>query len=491
MKRFAFATLALLACGLMADLPSLIAQETPERALFEDTTAQPTPVTTALDERLKALEEEAFLSRPALDAQAKRIEKIESSMKSAKEKEEQKKIDDAKKEKKWFEKVSFRGYTQLRINEVFEDSDSPAAAHYVGDSSVGENQSFLLRRVRLIFYGDVNEHVYVYIQPDFAANVPNSPDANQFTQLRDAYADLYIDKDKEFRFRVGQSKIPYGWENLQSSQNRLPLDRNDALNSAVRNERDLGVFFYWTPTDVQDLFKEINDSGLKGSGNYGVFGIGAYNGQGGSFREQNDNLHIVSRLTLPFCLDNGQIIEMGLQGYIGKYSVLSTRISPLGAGPLSVLPPAGTVENGGRDGIQDKRLAASFIYYPQPWGFQSEWTVGRGPSLNDAQTRVEDRALYGGYAMVMYRLELEKQELIPFARWNYYKGGYKTERNAPFTEIKEWELGTEWQVNKALEVVGMYTLTDRTNTATTSTAGFRNYQQFEGSMLRFQVQFNY
>ncbi len=132
------------------------------------------------------------------------------------------------KEKKWYEKISIRGYTQVRINEVFEDDDSAADAHHVSDISIGENHSFLLRRMRVILFGDINEHVYVYLQPDFAANVPGSADANQFTQLRDAYADLYIDKEKEFGFRVGQSKIPYGWENLQSSQNRLPLDRNDA-----------------------------------------------------------------------------------------------------------------------------------------------------------------------------------------------------------------------------------------------------------------------
>lgn len=49
----------------------------------------------------------------------------------------------------------------------------------------------------------------------------------------------------------------------------------------------------------------------------------------------------------------------------------------------------------------------------------------------------------------------------------------------------------EWQVNKALEVVGMYTLTDRTNTTAISTANTRSYEQFDGSMLRCQVQFNY
>jgi hypothetical protein len=120
--------------------------------------------------------------------------------------------------------------------------------------------------------------------------------------VRDWYTDLYLDTDKVFRFRLGQSKVPYGWENLQSSSNRIPLDRNDGFNSAVRNERDLGLFFYWTPEPPRTFSRKCSTEGLKGSGNYGVFGIGAYNGQGGSFVEQNDNLHVVTRLTWPlFC----------------------------------------------------------------------------------------------------------------------------------------------------------------------------------------------
>ena len=92
-------------------------------------------------------------------------------------------------------------------------------------ASVSRDQSFLIRRARIILSGDVSEHMYVYIQPDFAASVPGSPDSNQFTQLRDCYCDLYFDTEKIHRLRVGQSKVPYGWENLQSSSNRIPLDR--------------------------------------------------------------------------------------------------------------------------------------------------------------------------------------------------------------------------------------------------------------------------
>jgi phosphate-selective porin len=394
----------------------------------------------------------------------------------------------AKKEaKKWFDRLSLRGYAQFRANAVLDEEPGLAPAQHVGDRSVGDNQSFLIRRARLIISGDVSDHMYVYLQPDFASSVPGSTDANQFTQIRDWYGDLYIDTDKVFRVRVGQSKVPFGWENLQSSSNRLPLDRNDGMNSASRNERDLGVFFYWTPEEAQDLFKYVLDEGLKGSGNYGVFGVGVHNGQGGSFNEQNDNLHVVTRLTQPFRLPSGQIVEIGAQGYTGQYVVLSSPIAPLGVGPA--VRPLGTLETGNR-GILDQRLGSTFVWYPQPFGFQAEWNVGRGPALNDAQTEVVDRRLSGGYAMVMYRHVTECYgTLFPFARWNYFEGGYKSERNAPYSHIDEWELGLEWQFTPQMELVTQYTLTDRTNTTALSTG--ESYRQFDGQLLRMQFQINY
>lgn len=390
--------------------------------------------------------------------------------------------------KKWYDRLSIRGYAQFRHNStLFEELDSAPAQH-VGDRSVGQNQNFLIRRARVIISGDVSDHMYVYLQPDFASSVPGSPDANQFTQIRDWYGDLYIDDDKVYRVRIGQSKVPFGWENLQSSSNRLPLDRSDPLNSSVRNERDLGLFFYWTPKEAQDLFKKVLDEGLKGSGNYGVFGVGVYNGQGGSFSEQNENLHLVTRFAYPMKLDNEQIVELGIQGYTGKYTVLSSSIQPLGIGAAT--RPLGTLETGNRAGIRDERVAGTFVWYPQPFGFQAEWNVGRGPGLNGAQTEVVERSLYGGYAMVMYRHETESWgTLFPFARYNHYRGGYKAERNAPFSLINEWEFGLEWQFNSQMELVTQYTITDRTNTTAQSTG--ESYRQFEGHLLRSQFQINY
>lgn len=71
----------------------------------------------------------------------------------------------------------------------------------------------------------MSDRLSLYFQPDFASTVTSGSDSIQFAQIRDAYADVFLDDERVHRIRIGQSKVPYGWENLQSSSNRLPLDR--------------------------------------------------------------------------------------------------------------------------------------------------------------------------------------------------------------------------------------------------------------------------
>jgi hypothetical protein len=438
----------------------------------------------------------------SIESLAERLESAEAAIASLREENERltesydsvaESLDDFKEadeETQWYDKIQLRGYAQFRYNHVTHFDPGSAPAQHASDSSIEENNEFLIRRARLIFYGDITDHLYVYVQPDFAANTDGSTDNIHFAQLRDWYGDVYLDEEKVHRFRVGQSKIPYGWENLQSSQNRLPLDRGDSFNSAARNERDLGVFYYWTPEGAQDLFKYIQDENLKGSGNYGVFGFGAYNGQGGSLRELNDELHLISRLAIPYQFDNGQIIESGIQGYTGRYVVGSAAIAPLGVGPAAV--PTGTRNQpaGADEGILDQRLGVNFVHYPQPLGVYAEWTVGRGPELNAEQTAVERASLQGGQVQLYYRYVSQcNGEFWPFMRWQHYRGGYKSAANAPAAEIDEWSLGLEWQIRKEMEFVTEYLITDRTNTRAFSTG--ESYNQFVGDVLRFQFQLNF
>jgi hypothetical protein len=372
-------------------------------------------------------------------------------------------------EKKWFESISLRGYAQVRYNRLLETNENLSCEQC--DRSWGKNGGFFIRRMRLIFSGQINKKVYFYVQPDLASS-PSS-DRLHFVQLRDAYFDLGLDSDNEFRFRIGQSKVPYGFENMQSSQNRLPLDRHDALNSSVSNERDLGGFFYWAPKKTRTLFSDLVKNGLKGSGDYGVFAFGVYNGQTANNPELNNNLHVVSRLSYPMEIKN-QIIEAGIQAYTGKFVVTKSNVTS-------------GVKTTADLNYTDQRVAASFILYPKPFGIQAEYNVGKGPEYNKVTNTIEEQNLKGGYILASYLHKTKsRQVFIPFVRYHTYDGGKKHEKDARSYNLNETEVGVEWQPVKQFELVAMYTISNRQY----EDAALKNNVQ-EGSLLRLQAQVNF
>jgi Phosphate-selective porin O and P len=371
--------------------------------------------------------------------------------------------------KAWFETISLRGYMQVRYNRLLETNPNLKCEQC--DRSIGEGGGFFVRRMRLIFSGNAGPRVYFYIQPDIASSASST--GLHFAQIRDMYVDLALDSKKEYRLRLGQSKVPYGFENMQSSQNRLPLDRNDALNSAVSNERDMGVFFYFAPEKTRQLFTKLISTGLKGSGDYGVFALGAYNGQTANKPEQNNSLHIVSRISFPIQFKNGQIIEPGIQAYTGKY-VLPT--------DLRTVNLKGTKDFS----YKDQRAAASFILYPKPFGLAAEYNIGTGPEYNKLTKTVENKPLKGGYATASYLIAKNGKVIIPFVRTQYYKGGKKHELDARSYEVKETEMGIEWQFNKSFELVTMYTMSKRRFEDMKTSENLQ-----KGNLLRVQAQLNF
>lgn len=372
------------------------------------------------------------------------------------------------KEKEWFNSFKIRGYAQVRYNRLLETN--PDLGCEQCDKSWGEDGGFFLRRTRIVFSGQIYKNVFFYIQPDFASSASST--GLHFGQLRDAYFDIGFDKKNEFRLRLGQSKIPYGFENMQSSQNRLPLDRNDGINSAFSNERDLGGFFMWAPDHVREIYSDVVKNNFKGSGDYGVFAIGAFNGQTANKPDLNNNLHVVARVSYPFAIGD-QLIEPGIQAYSGRWVMPESQVSD---GVITTQDANYT----------DQRAAASFILYPKPFGIQAEYNIGKGPEFNKETNTIETKSLEGGYATLSYRLQHNDQYIFPFARYQYYKGGKKHETDARSYKVNEVELGLEWQINEHLEIVAMYTISNR------------KYEDFvlrdnhqKGNLLRLQAQVNF
>jgi hypothetical protein len=372
------------------------------------------------------------------------------------------------KKKSWYESFQIRGYVQGRYNRLLETNAQ--LKNEQGDRSWGQDGGFFLRRVRIILFGQLHKNVYFYIQPDFGSSASST--GLHFGQLRDCYFDIGLDKDNEFRFRIGQSKVPFGFENMQSSQNRLALDRNDALNSAVSNERDLGVFFYWAPKEIRERFLMLVKDGFKGSGDYGVIGFGAYNGQTANKPELNNRPHVVARFTYPIVIGN-QILEPALQAYTGKYVVAKDQLTT-GVKYVKDL------------NYVDQRVAASFIMYPKPFGIQAEYNIGKGPEFNPATDSIESQKLQGGYITLNYKTGYKNHLIYPFVRGHYYDGGKKHEKDARSYTVKEAELGIEWQPNKHFELVAMYTISNRRF----EDFSLQNNTQ-QGRLLRLQAQVNF
>lgn len=370
--------------------------------------------------------------------------------------------------KHWYEIIGLRGYTQVRYNRFLETNKDLKCEQC--DKSIGENGGIFVRRARLIFSGNVHERVFAYIQTDLA-NTPSGTNTH-YLQLRDLYFDYSFDKNKELRIRIGQSKIPFGFENMQSSQNRLTLDRSDAINTAAPNERDLGAFIYWASKEKRSLLKRLVDEGYKGSGDYGIIGFGVYNGSGTNKIESNNNLYLVARVTYPFAFKN-QIIEPSIQAYKGKYRLTSDQIS------------SGYDLTKNAD-YNDERVGATLVLYPKPFGIMAEYNFGNSPRFNTALDTITVSRCEGFNITASYMHKIKNQIIIPFVRYNYYDGGKKQELDARSYIVKDWEIGVEWQISKIVELTVEYQISNR------------RYEDFvkqnnlqKGNFLRIQTQFNF
>jgi len=381
----------------------------------------------------------------------------------------------------WYERMKLRGYTQLRYNAVLdaEDAAGPDGSRLrsVHDSSINEDGGFLLRRVRMVLQGDITDRLQLYFQHDFGTAVNNQSSTERrenFGQLRDVYVDWFLDPERRLRLRFGQSKVPFGWENLQSSSNRLPLDRSDAINSGVPGERDIGINAYYTPAPVQAIWDRLTKNKQKLFGNYGAFGVALYNGQGTNRTERNTGRMKVAMATWPFALDGlgplfrGQVLEVGGSAMFNRYRV------ELRSGGVSA------------EDYRDDRVGVHAILYPQPFGIQTEWMTGWGPQYDGALRSIRSDRLGGGYVQLMGDLgRTPIGRAIPYVRWQHYRGGWKANVDAPRLETDEWELGSEIQLVEALELTIAYARMERRE------ADSRRIGRATGDLIRTQIQFTY
>lgn len=374
-------------------------------------------------------------------------------------------INAQEKQFKWYDKFSIGGYTQVRYNRLLETNPNLKCEQC--DKSIGKDGGIFIRRARVRIQGDVSNRLFMYLQYDMA--IANGSSNATMLGLRDAYFDLAFDDKKRYRIRFGQSKVPFGFENMQSSSNRLALDRNDAINSAAKDERDIGAFFMLTPPKIRENIKTLTNSGLKGSGDYGMLNLGVYNGQGAGRPEANDNLHVVGRITYPHKFPNGQFVEASLQAYTGRFNITNS---------------SKNLEKNTQ--WDDKRVGLTAVVYPQPLGIQAEYNLGKGPEFNTVTSKTEIQNLKGGYVQAMYRKGIKEDFITGFVKYQYYDGGKKFETDARSYLVKDTEIGIEWIHKKYVELTTVYMISKRR-----FEDGLVPINNQKGNTLRLQLQFNY
>jgi len=380
---------------------------------------------------------------------------------------------------RWYERIRISGYTQFRISAGPTDSKFTIP---LGDSTATtQPREFYFRRIRLVFQGQISERLAFFLQGAFEGDQSTQNMFNK--EIIDAYADYYLTKDKVHRLRFGQHRTPNSFDTYRSSTNRQELDRHESVQSGAPGERDLGIAYYWSPKIAQERFTQLA-AYHNGPGDYGVFGLMVYNGQGRNKAELNGDKHIGVRLAYPFELPNGRLLETGIMAFRGVFSVT-------GAGaPTSTTSaakcPQGLNRQGGCD-TTDERITAYLWTPPQPWGLLAEGTIGKNAKRNETTNIIENAPLIGGYVQGYYTWRYSDVGMLtPYVRYGEYYGGIKSLNGAPDGTARSWNFGLVWEPDTHWRFTTELMLKDGLNEQLVLN---QPQNSFDGSLLRFQAQF--
>jgi hypothetical protein len=377
---------------------------------------------------------------------------------------------------RWYERINVNGYLQLRYTTKSNSKlDLP-----LGESRSTTNpEDFFFRRIRMVFQGQVSDRISFFLQ------LAHEGDGFRLRtdELVDAYGDYYLTRDRVHRIRFGLHRVPNAFDTYRSSSQRQELDRAEAIQQGAPGERDLGLAYYWSPKVAQERYNRLATY-HNGPGDYGVLGVMVYNGQGRSQTEANHDKHIGAKLSYPFELPNGRLLETGVLGYFGEYVVQSSGSATVGSSATNVSRCPIPLKSGGCP-VSENHLGAYIWTPPQPWGILAEYSVGEGPE-RDASGVIRKTTNYGGYAQLYYTWRYSDVGMLtPYIRYGYYHGGIKN-LAAASADNSQWNVGLVWEPDTHLRLTSEYSIHDRLNVSQMK-AGLPQEEVY-GQMLRFQVQ---
>lgn len=190
------------------------------------------------------------------------------------------------------------------------------------------------RRIRMIPTLQMSPDLSFVNETDFKSDDVFEPDSLKLTML-----DFYFKYQfaENHHLRIGQAKVPFGWELFRSSRTITTIERSDVSRSFF--QRDIGV-------------------GVFGKGEKYVYGAGVYQGEGLNEGERNGGKDVAGR----FVYEVAPGLRLGLSGYLG-----STQLH--------------------RDDpeLPERRLGGELHYRAGPFLLEGEYILGDGYNLFSRQ----------------------------------------------------------------------------------------------------------
>lgn len=388
----------------------------------------------------------------------------------------------------WYERMRMQGFVQTRMsfydNGKGDLSLTDSKAVVSKGTVAGGGQKMYFRRIRMPISGQPSERLFFFIQPAFEGDGFNT---GNVVNLVDAFADYMVTKDQTWRLRFGMQRALVGFDTLRTSSQRQELDRHESIQSSAPGERDMGIALFYTTLESKARYQTLTQY-HNGPGDYGNIAFQMYNGQGRNAIDQNKNKHFAGKISYPFELPNGRLVDVGAHAYTGLWDATAVTSRTAGATRCSH-----SISSDGFCTIRDSRLSAYVWTPPQPWGFMSEAVVGRGPERG-SDGFLREQSLYGGYAQGNYTWRYSDTGLVtPYVRYGEYYGGSKNSTSGANYQTRNFTSGLVWEPDTHWRFVAEYLFKHGTNAASSnadeSALTFGQSQQvFNMSMFRLQAQ---
>ncbi len=183
-----------------------------------------------------------------------------------------------------------------RMKKVEAEQERHAVDGYVQfryqDDNAVDKEEFLVRRARVNVRGPVSERTSYRIEFQLDAKEAGKARGSK-VQLRTAYADYKLERG---RLRIGQAKLPWGYELLASVPKLWTAERALFMDRLFPNQRDIGV--QWS---------------YRRSASSPQVDVGIFNGTGINASDNNDRKNVMARVDFP--VRDGSV---AVSGYVGE-----------------------------------------------------------------------------------------------------------------------------------------------------------------------------